>query len=313
MFSRCRTALRRTPPEVLSRRVASTGTLVASLEALSQPRRFAQGELLSGKVHDLHPSFARRFPRTARALDSRAVGLGLHAVQAAASAATLVWADRRRVRGVGSAVLALAGAANRARNPFGGDGADQLQQVLNVVHCATSWLHDPDTERRGNGDADAAASREAGSASFARDIAMRVLALETTLSYVASGGVKAVSPVWLKGDAFAGVIRTRNYGDEKVFRLIERYPLVGKAVSWGTIAVELGFPLVYVLPAPLARAYLGSMTLFHLGIGQFMGLNRFVVAFGATHPAVLHVIDERAVRRTARRSASPPLSPADST
>jgi hypothetical protein len=31
------------------------------------------------------------------------------------------------------------------------------------------------------------------------------------------------------------------------------------------------------------------MTLFHLGIGQFMGLNRFVLAFGATHPALLYV------------------------
>ncbi|WP_370420624.1 hypothetical protein AB8O64_20955 [Streptomyces sp. QH1-20] len=274
---------RRVPPEVTSRRLASLGTLVASLEMLSQPRRFDKGELLSGQFENMYPKLAKRFPRLTRALDSKQAALALYSVQAGASACTMIWPQKRSVQAAGGAVLAVAGSANRLRTPFGGDGADQLQQVLNVVLASTATFQDP-----GKG----------------RDVAMRALAIETTISYLASGVVKAVSPVWLKGDAFTGVIRTRNYGDQRVFELVERYPLLGKLVSWATVAVECGFPLVFVLPKPLARAYLGSMTLFHIGIGQFMGLNRFVLAFGATHPAVLYVIDQRGKARVAETAPS---------
>ena len=266
---------RHDPPEVTSRRLASAGTLVASLEMLCQARKFEEGELLSSQLHNFYPRFAKRFPRLTRVLNSKPAAMGLYAAQAGASAATMVWPQHRGVRAVGSAVLAAAGAADRLRSNFGGDGADQMQQVLNVVHATTATIKDP---RQG------------------REIAMSALALETTLSYVASGAVKAVSPVWLRGEAFDAIIRTRNYGDQRVYALVQRYPSLGKLVSWGTIAAELGFPLVYFLPLPLARAYLGAMLLFHLGIGQFMGLNRFVVAFGATHPGLLHVLRKRSER-----------------
>jgi hypothetical protein len=265
-----------TPPEVTARRVASLGTLVSALEMLSQTRKFEDGEMLSGQVANMRPKFAERFPRLTRALESKKAAAALYGVQAGASAATLIWGHKRGVRTAGSAVLAVTGAAGRLRSPFGGDGADQLQQVINVVLASTGTFKDGEK---------------------ARDVAMRALALETTISYVASGLVKLVSPVWLSGEAFTGVIRTHNYGDQRVYRLVHRYPTVGKLVTWGTIAAEISFPLVFVLPKPAAKAYLGSMTLFHLGIGQFMGLNRFVLAFGATHPALLYVFaqsDKRA-------------------
>ncbi|GAA1987399.1 hypothetical protein [Amycolatopsis minnesotensis] len=261
--------------EVVARRVASLGTLVSALEMLSQSARFEQGELLSTQLDKIHPKFAKRFPRLVEALSSKGASVGLYAAQAAASAATIAWPRSRRVQFAGAATLAATGAAGRMRNPFGGDGADQLQQVINVTFAATAALKDREK---------------------ARDLTLRTLALETTISYLASGLVKVVSPVWLAGDAFEGIIRTRNYGDPRVHRLVTRYPVLGKLVSWGTIAAELGFPLVFVLPPPAARAYLGMMTSFHLGIGQFMGLNRFVLAFGATHPAILHVLSERSRR-----------------
>ncbi|MEW9520757.1 hypothetical protein [Streptomyces tubercidicus] len=130
--------------------------------------------------------------------------------------------------------------------------------------------------------------------------------------------VKLVSPVWLSGEAFSGVIRTHGYGDPRVFRLVHKYPVLGKLVTWTTVAAEVGFPLVFVLPKPAAKAYLGSMTLFHLGIGQFMGLNRFVLAFGATHPALLYVFAqnekraapaERAAAAPAERASAAPALP----
>ncbi|WP_030019227.1 hypothetical protein [Streptomyces monomycini] len=257
------------PPEVTARRVASLGTLVSALEMLSQHRKFEDGELLSGQLGSMRPQLAKRFPRLTRALSSKKAAVALYGVQAGASAATLVWGHKRGVRAAGSAVLAATGAAGRLHTPFGGDGADQLQQVINVVLASTGTFKDDEK---------------------ARDVAMRALALETTISYVASGVVKLVSPLWLSGEAFSGVIRTQNYGDQRVFKLVHKYPMVGKVVTWGTVAAEVGFPLVFVLPKPAAKAWLGSMTLFHLGIGQFMGLNRFVLAFGATHPALLYVL-----------------------
>lgn len=263
---------RRVPPEIATRRLASLGTLVSSLEMLSQSRRFAEGELLSAQLENRYPQFAERFPRLTRVLSSRTTATALYATRAAASAATLVWPQKRGVQLAGGTALAVTGAFAPLRSPYGGDGADQLQQVINVTLAATATFQDP-----GQG----------------RDVALRMLALETTLCYVASGVVKLVSPVWLRGDAFEKIIRTRQYGDPRVHRLVRRYPTAGKLVSWGTVAAEVAFPLVFLLPAPAARTYLGTMAAFHVAIGQFMGLNRFVLAFGATHPAILYVIGER--------------------
>jgi hypothetical protein len=255
-----------------ARRIASAGTLVAALETLSQHRRFAKGDLLGSQVEALHPWLATRFPRVNRVLASRAFPYAVYGTQAAVSAATFLWPGNRPLRIAGGATLAALQSAQSAFIPFGRDGADQLQQVINVTMAATGLIRD--RER-------------------ADDLAMRTLALETSLSYVASGVVKAVSPVWLKGDAVAGVMRTKSYGDPRAQRLITRYPMISKALSWGTIAIECGFPLTYVLPKPAARAYLLTMTAFHLGIGAFMGLNRFVLAFGATHPAIHYVLSQR--------------------
>jgi hypothetical protein len=257
---------------VAVRRIASLGSFVAAVEMLSQHKRFGSGDLLSAQIESTHPGFAQRFPRLTKALSHKATPLAGYALQAGVSAATFLWPRNRGLQLAGAAALASLQTAQRFRTPFGGDGADQMQQAINGVLASTALIKD--RER-------------------ADDLAMRTLALETTIAYTASGLVKAVSPVWLKGDAFAGVMRTRNHGDERVFRLVARYPALSTVVSWGTIVAETCFPLVYVLPLPAARAYLASMSAFHVGIGQLMGLNRFLPAFGATHPAVHYVLTRR--------------------
>jgi hypothetical protein len=257
---------------VAVRRIASLGSFVSAVEMLSQRHKFGEGDLLGAQLANTRPRFAKRFPRLTRALSSPAAPVAGYALQAGVSAATFLWPRHRGLQLAGAATLASLQSVQRFRTPFGGDGADQMQQAINTVLASTALIRNRD---RGD------------------DLAMRALALETTISYTASGLVKAVSPVWLKGEAITGVMRTRNYGDQRVFRLVARYPAISKAVSWGTIAVETCFPLVYVLPRPAARAYLVSMSAFHVGIGQFMGLNRFLTAFGATHPAIDYVLAQR--------------------
>ncbi|RKN35822.1 hypothetical protein D7294_30870 [Streptomyces hoynatensis] len=269
------------------RRIASAGTFVAALETLSQHEKFRKGDLLGSQFDVFYPKFAKRHPRITRALSWRGLPYAFHGAQAAVSAATFLWPRNRTLRLAGGTTLAALSAAQRYWNPYGRDGADQLQQVINVTLASTALIEDREK---------------------ADDLAMRALALETTISYAASGVVKAVSPVWLKGDAVGGVLRTKNYGDPRAHRLITRYPQLSKALSWGTIAIECGFPLVYVLPRPAARAYLASMTAFHLGIGQLMGLNRFFLAFGATHPAIHYVLAQR--RRELSAAPRPAAGPA---
>ncbi|WP_439673442.1 hypothetical protein [Embleya sp. MST-111070] len=263
-----------TPPDptVTARRLASAGTLIAALETLSRHERFAKGDLLGSQIDALEPEFATRLPGLHRALASTAFPYALFGAQAAISAATLIWPRNRALRVVGGATLAALQSVQAQVIPFGRDGADQLQMVINVTMASTGLI----------------ANR-----ARADDLAMRTLALETTISYVSSGLVKLVSPVWLKGEAVAGVIRTKNYGDPRAHKVLSRYPTLAKALCWGTIAIECGFPLIYVLPKPAARVYLGTMTAFHIGIGEFMGLNRFVLAFGATHPAIHYVLTRR--------------------
>ena len=259
-------------PPTAVRRIAAAGTFVAAMETLSQHRRFARGDLLGSQVEAFHPWLAKRFPRVNRALASRAFPYAVYGTQAAVSAATFLWPRNRPLRIAGGVTLAALQSVQSAFIPFGRDGADQLQQVINITMASTALIRDREQ---------------------ADDLALRTLALETSLSYVASGVVKAVSPVWLKGDAVAGVMRTRSYGDPRVHQLLTRYPWISTALSWSTIAIECGFPVIYVLPKPASRAYLATMTAFHLGIGQFMGLNRFVLAFGATHPAIHYVLSQR--------------------
>ncbi|MFG2512522.1 hypothetical protein [Streptomyces sp. NPDC048584] len=288
MFRRLtRVALPRTAPDpaTTARRIASAGTLVAALETLSQHKRFVKGDLLGSQVDAFHPQLAQQHPGLHRVLASRVFPYAVYGAQAAVSAATFIWPRNRTLRIAGGASLAALQSAQSTFIPFGRDGADQLQLVINATMASTGLIRDREQ---------------------ADDLAMRTLALETSLSYVASGLVKAVSPVWLKGDAVAGVIRTKNYGDPRAHKLLTRCPVVSKALSWGTIAIECGFPLIYVLPKPAARVYLGTMTAFHLGIGEFMGLNRFVLAFGATHPAIHYVLSQRRRELAAAPQPAPP-------
>ncbi|GGT54439.1 hypothetical protein GCM10010271_67890 [Streptomyces kurssanovii] len=209
-------------------------------------------------------------------MSSKEAAVALYGVQAVASAATLIWPKNRTVKIVGGSALAAVGALDRLRSVYGGDGADQLQQVINLTLASTATFKDPEE---------------------GLEVAMRALAIEAAIAYFASGVVKLVSPVWLKGEAFGAIIGTQTYGDKRLYSLVTKHPVLGKLVSWGTVLAEVGFPLVFVLPKPLARAYVGMMGSFHVGIGQFMGLNRFVLAFGATHPALLHVIEQRSSGR----------------
>ena len=110
---------------------------------------------------------------------------------------------------------------------------------------------------------------------------------EACLAYFTSGFSKLGSPIWIEGRALAKTLSTITYGDPAVSRLLWRHPWLSRLASWGTIAVEVLFPLALVLPLPLAAALLVGAGLFHLCCARIMALGSFVWAFAATYPCVL--------------------------
>lgn len=173
-----------------------------------------------------------------------------------------------------SAVLCATALAKSIRNRYGGDGSDHMS-VITFSASALAEAFPGDT--------------------WVRQLCIRFVALQALISYATSGAVKAVSPIWRSGEAVSGVFRTRTYGDNDLFQLVTRYPMLRVALSWAVIVGELCFPLIALATPMMARAMLLAGVGFHLANGRFMGLNRFVWAFVGTYPAISHVTAGRRV------------------
>jgi hypothetical protein len=149
-----------------------------------------------------------------------------------------------------SAVTFLAG-TNWALHVRNGFGTDGTDHMNMLTHAAL------------------AASKLFPHDQLAREACAWFIAGQSVLSYASAGAAKLLSPLWRDGSAMAGIFRTQTYGTKWVG--------------------ELAFPLVLVAPKPVARALLGLGAAFHVGNAAFMGLNRFIWAFSATYPSVIHV------------------------
>jgi hypothetical protein len=176
------------------------------------------------------------------------------------------------VPGVGlharAGLLALVFACNllvAARGLFGSDGSDQMEHVL-VAGLVATFLLEP----AGYG-----------------WIGIGFIAVQSLLSYAASGFAKLASPVWRGGRAVPFILGTSTYGIPSVNRLFLKRPWVGTAASRGVIALECLFPFVLLMPQSGMFALLGLGAAMHLSIAVVMGLNNFLSAWLATYPAIV--------------------------
>lgn len=142
------------------------------------------------------------------------------------------------------------------------------------------------------------------------DAALWSVALQLTVSYAVSGWVKLAGDMWRQDRAVVGVMRTRTYGQRHIWKLLTDHPALNTVIGRSTLALECGFPLVYVAGGRLARPALLGMTGLHLGIAGSMGLGRFVTAFLAMQPAVLYtaVRDPRPVSEGGRSDLVPTIT-----
>lgn len=273
------------PVDVAIRRteiVTAIGIIIGALENLADSATFDDDGLISWKVG------RTRFPwlmsDRAAFLDTVMSPPGFQALMAARLAAAAVVASGGASRGTkvsAMTALVLSNWALQLRNPSGSDGADQMNGLVCAALAVSAAF--PDDER-------------------VKEACTWFIAAQSTLSYAAAGLAKAVSPMWRDGTAMTGVFRTRTYGDARVYRLLKRYPALAKGAGWGVVAGETLFPLVWVAPRRTALALLGTGASFHVGNALFMGLNRFLWAFGGTYPSVAHC--SRALRRRPATAAT---------
>ncbi|TDD14807.1 hypothetical protein [Nonomuraea diastatica] len=251
----------------MAERLCAVHGLMSSLEYLARRQDREFGGLNNWQVmrraHRDSPLLVRR------ALDGIAdqrVTATIHTARAACAVVLLLPVSGNRVRLGANLALASTTMLLRTRHRYGGDGADQ---VAVVVQTAT------------------ALGRTGGPRTV--DACLWFIALQSVLSYVASGCAKLANPAWRDGTALTRIMATRLYGHPAVWRILRDHPKVARALSAGILAFECGFPLVFLARGRLAPLFVSSAIAFHLVNGGAMGLGRFGWAFIAMHPAVLYV------------------------
>lgn len=249
---------------LLIARLLSIGAIIDAAEILFTQQEYAADGVYSWQLMRTNNRWSTvGFP--ARALDqlfSRAGFATLMTLQIALAACVLAgWATP--FLGIAVLTLFLLRASINVRHQYGLDGADQMNVI--VWGTLVLWFAAP--------------------LPWAREAALWFIAFQSALSYLTAGVAKAVSRIWRSGEAIRGIVNTESYGSRYAVEALDRWPFLRKAVCWGTILFECGFPLALVSPR-LAVAFFVMGAAFHVGIAAIMGLNNFVWPFLATYPAV---------------------------
>ncbi|MDR6507730.1 hypothetical protein [Arthrobacter oryzae] len=151
------------------------------------------------------------------------------------------------------------------RSPYGLDGSHQMYLV--IFGALTFASFDPQ--------------------SIVAVIALGFIAAQSLLAYAVSGFYKLVSKTWRSGDALIGIMSTQSYGSDRIYRLLQRHPMIARLSCWGVIALECSFPLLALAGPPYVYLVLSGALIFHIGTAAVMRLNGFLFAFAAALPAVL--------------------------
>jgi hypothetical protein len=154
------------------------------------------------------------------------------------------------------------------RRYIGDDGSDQMNTITIVVLVLCAGF---------------------GSGGTALGIGLAFLAFQAGLSYLAAGVAKACSTEWRDGSALFKIFNTEAYGLRPIAQLFLNHPRLGLILCWAVVVGECSFPLVVVLPLPLAACLLAMGVTFHALCAAIMGLNSFLWAFIATYPGLVFV------------------------
>lgn len=112
------------------------------------------------------------------------------------------------------------------------------------------------------------------------------IAIQTCTSYFIAGLIKLRQSGWRNGSALSGFIKTTIYSPDPIAMAIGNQRALSALASWGVILFECTFPIA-LLNAQLCILMMGLAFAFHLANFYFFGLNRFVLSWAATYPALL--------------------------
>lgn len=180
-------------------------------------------------------------------------------------------------------------------------GSNRVRAGANLVCLATTYVLAPRHHWGGDGSdqvawwsqAMTAATRLAGRDRRVEDAVLWATSIQAVMSYAVSGWVKVAGETWRNDEAFVGVMRTKVYGNQHVWRLIRRYPRLSAVIGKATLALECSYPLVFLARGRLTVPYLAASGSMHLAIAATMGLGRFVTAFGSMYGAVAYTLQPR--------------------
>ncbi|MFC9650866.1 MULTISPECIES: alpha/beta fold hydrolase [unclassified Streptomyces] len=272
----------------LSERLAAVTTLTSSIEYLSQRKELRKGGLNDWDiVKDVQAASTPLVRKALHAVSGRRTTTALHVARAAVSAGMLL-PGSSRWRGAGSLFLGTTSALLYPRHRYGTDGSDQVAILVQTATGAARLVKSP----------------------AAQDALIWYVALQSSLSYAVSGWVKLLGEPWRDASALGGIMRTRTYGHEPMFRWTENHPRLSRYLTHSVLALECLFPVVYLAGGRLARPLITSAAAFHVTNGFLMGLGRFVSSFVAMHPMVAYTATHRGHPAVAGRDNRAPLTAA---
>ncbi|MEP7380175.1 MAG: HTTM domain-containing protein [Gemmatimonadota bacterium] len=117
--------------------------------------------------------------------------------------------------------------------------------------------------------------------------AVLYVAAQSFLSYFIAGVAKLASPAWRNGRAMRSFLSTPHFAVPPTLARVLGASGPLRVSSWGVMAFECAVPLAMTRPLACA-AYVTVALGFHLGNAWAFGLNRFVLAWAATWPALLY-------------------------
>lgn len=111
------------------------------------------------------------------------------------------------------------------------------------------------------------------------------LGLQSCISYFIAGVVKLRGSEWRDGSALGAFVNSTIYSPTSAYAsLASKKPLL-LCLSWLLIVFECSFPVALLHPQ-LCLLYIGVGIGFHCGAAYVFGLNRFILAWAATYPAL---------------------------
>jgi pimeloyl-ACP methyl ester carboxylesterase len=252
----------------LTERLSAVTHLVSSLEYLARSDDREQGGLNDWTVmrgaHLAEPRWALRIHD---AVGDDRVTNALHVARVAAAVALIAGPEARRPRLAANSFLAASSVLLQRRQRYGADGSDQVGLLVQTAAAvARAGQRRPETV----------------------DACLWFIALQSVLSYTASGWAKLAGSAWRSGEALTGIMRTQAYGDRRTWQVLRRYPRTARWVGGGVLALECLFPVVFAGRGRMARPMVAAAAGFHLANGRLMGLGRFVWSFISMHPALLY-------------------------